>query len=554
MTMDLNIRIYGEAGQGVQTTGMTLAKAFASLGYHVFSTQSYLSRIRGGENSFDIRVSDAELFSSRALADLAVTLSDNLLEASRAGITEKGLIVFDGEAENAICVNLKKIATEAGGAEKMGNSVAAGIVFGILGLDSSSLEEQVVSLFGAKSEEIKENNKKCARKGVEVGASLERLLTMPESSGAPHEVMSGADAFALGSATAGVRLACSYPMSPSTEVFAQLAALSDKYRIVVEQAEDEISAINMICGAAYAGVPAITTTSGGGFALMTEGVSLAGMMELPIVVLVAQRPGPATGLPTRTGQEDLRFAIHAGHGEFPKIVLAPGSIPQAFALTRRAFELAHKFQTPVILLADAFMIEQMKNHGADISNEFNPIDRNIVSEPSADYVRYEVTESGVSPRALPGGEGYVVSDSDEHDEAGHITENLDTREIMQDKRMRKLDGIKSEFVEPEIYPAMEEEAILCWGSSYGPCREAVDVLRAQGRKICIIHFSQVWPLDPSRLVDIFKNKKIICVEGNYSAQFAGVLKEMQVLSSCETILKYNGLPFTGEEIVERFKS
>lgn len=551
--MDINIRIYGEAGQGVQTTGALLANAISSIGYHVFSVQSFWSRIRGGENSFDIRVCDKELFSPKEKADLAVTLSENLLETCRAGMAENGQIVFDGEAENVISMDLKKIATETGGSARMGNSVAAGIVFGMLGLDTTPLVDQVGQFFHGKDEEIIENNKKCVLKGAEKGAGLESTITMEPAGDAPQEIMSGAEAFALGAATSGVKLVSSYPMSPSTEVFAQLSAMSDKFGIVVEQAEDEIAAVNMICGAAYAGAPAMTTTSGGGFALMVEGVSLAGMTELPIVIFVAQRPGPATGLPTRTGQEDLRFAIHAGHGEFPKIVLAPGTIPQAYSLTRRAFELAHKFQTPVIILGDAFLVEQMKNHNTEINRELDPVDRCIVAEAAEDYVRYKVTDSGISPRAIPGGNVFVLSDSDEHDEHGHITENLETRVIMQDKRMRKMDGIKAEIWEPEVYPSIEDEVLLCWGSTYGPCREAVDLLRADGRNICMVHCAQVWPVDRDALATLLENKQVIAIEGNYTAQFAGVLKEQQIISSCETILKYNGLPFTGEEIAERVK-
>jgi 2-oxoglutarate ferredoxin oxidoreductase subunit alpha len=298
----------------------------------------------------------------------------------------------------------------------------------------------------------------------------------------------------------------------------------------------------------------MTTTSGGGFALMVEGLSLSGMLELPILILLAQRPAPATGLPTRTGQEDLNFAVYGGHGEFPRAIYAPGTIPQAFALTRKALETAHRWQTPVILLSDQFLADQQKNVPA-LPAEPRPIDRCIVAAPEPGYRRYEVTKSGVSPRAIPGSGSFVIVDSDEHTEDGHITEDLAVRVRMQDKRMRKGRGLAAEALAPEVYPGPvpAAEVILCWGSTYGPCREAVDALRGAGRDVCMMHFGQVWPVNRKAVRPLLRGRKVTAVEGNGSAQFAGLLKAAGALGTYRSLLRYDGMPFTGEEIARRMQ-
>ena len=342
-------------------------------------------------------------------------------------------------------------------------------------------------------------------------------------------------------------------MTPSTGIFTELERMHEQYGIIVEQAEDEIAAINMITAATYAGVPAATMTSGGGFALMVEGVSLAGMLELPAFIVLGMRPGPATGLPTRTAQQDLRFALHAGHGEFPKAVLAPGTVPQAYELARHGIALAHKYQTPVILMNDQFLADVRKNM-PPLDTTLRPIDRHIVENPPEGYLRYAITDSGVSPRALPGGPALVIVDSDEHREDGHITEDLTVRVQMQDKRMRKLEGMRAEALPPEWYgPAEARDVLLCWGSTYGPCREAVDRLNEAGRAVAMLHFSQVWPLDAEAIrARLAGATRLACVEGNQGGQFAGLLREVGALDACEHLTKYDGLAFTGEEIARRF--
>ena len=555
--MDVNVRVAGEAGQGVQTTGLLLDGAFARMGLHVFSTQSYMSRIRGGLNSFDIRVADEEMFSGREKADILVALTDEALRELGAGVTSNGVTLFNGtESPDAVAIEFGKIAREISGKPIMANTVAAGAVFAVLGYDVEALCGYLADEFKGKPAETIEGNVACARRGWQLAAKAPSL-DAPHGAGAEPRICDGSAAVGLAAATAGVKLVCSYPMTPSTGVFTFLAGVADEYGIVVEQAEDEIAAINMVCGAAYAGAPAMTTTSGGGFALMAEGLSLAGMMELPAFIVLSQRPGPATGLPTRTGQEDLKFAVYASHGEFARAVYAPGSARQAHVVTRVALQTAHKYQTPAILLIDQFLADQRKN-APQFDMELRPIDRHVLLNPAPDYVRYAPGPGGVSPRALPGGDVFVICDSDEHTEDGHLTEDLSARVRMQDKRLKKAEGMRDDVLPPERYgPPDADWLLVSWGSTYGPCREAVDILNASGHSAALLSFAQVWPLNGAMIRQAIgrtgagRPTRIICVENNATGQFASLLREQDAAPECETMLKYNGMPFTGQEIAGR---
>ncbi len=555
--MNLNIRIAGEAGQGVQTTGELLTGSLASVGVHVFSTQSYMSRIRGGLNWFDIRIGDQELFSGQEEADLLVALTGEALEALRASVPHDGLILFDGaDVPGVISLEFARTARDLAGSALMANSVAAGAVFALLGYDCEKLCSFLETEFRKKGEDIVQKNVTCARKGAELASSHAGGLRTIPAGDAPSDIYNGSQAVALAAAAAGVKLVTAYPMTPATATFTLLASVADQYGIVVEQAEDEIAAINMVCGATYAGVPAMTTTSDGGFALMVEGLSLAGMLELPVFILLAQRPGPATGLPTRTAQQGLKFALYGGHGEFPRAIYAPGTLQQAHQLTRHGLETAHKFQSPVILMIDQFLADARKNV-PKLDSVARPIDRHIEENPTGDYVRFAVTPDGISPRAVPGSEAFVVVDSDEHTEDGHITEDLEARMRLQDKRMAKARGLESEALPPEYYGVADAEHLLvAWGSTYGPCREAVDMLKEKGASVAMVHFAQVWPLPLKTARSILSSsgpqpKNVTSVEGNATGQFASILREAGMLRECELLLKYNGMPFTGKEIAER---
>jgi 2-oxoglutarate ferredoxin oxidoreductase subunit alpha len=351
-------------------------------------------------------------------------------------------------------------------------------------------------------------------------------------------------------------------MTPSTSVALNLVEWGPKAGVAVEQAEDEIAAINMAIGASYAGAPAIVPTSGGGFALMTEGVSLAGMTETPVVVVIGQRPGPATGLPTRTEQGELNFVIHAGHGEFARPVFAPGDVPECFHLTRKAFETAARFQGPVFILTDQYL--------ADSYRALEPFDGAALSEAppgiadaplSVPYRRYEVTESGVSPRLLPGtSEHLVVADSDEHTEDGHITEEMDVRTRMVEKRLRKSAGIGREITPPEYSgPEKPELLLVSWGSTKGAVLEAARRLRDRGkataRTTWLARFralSQVWPLVPDQFIGYLRAAgEVAVVESNATGQFGGIIARETGFIIQKQVLRYDGLPITAAFITDR---
>jgi 2-oxoglutarate ferredoxin oxidoreductase subunit alpha len=333
-----------------------------------------------------------------------------------------------------------------------------------------------------------------------------------------------------------------------------LAAKSEHYPVVVEQAEDEIAAINMALGASYAGLRALTATSGGGFSLMAEGLSLAGMTETPLVVIVAMRPGPATGLPTRTEQGDLGFVLHAGHGEFPRAVLSATSHEDAFYRLNKAFKLAAQFQVPVIFLSD--------QNFADTQRSLAPFDfarlshdRFLAKEGRYEkpYQRYCLTPNGISPRIIPGSiEGEVVLvDSDEHDQNGNIVEDAFSRKQMFDKRMRKLETLAQEMDEPELYGDPKPDLLLvAWGSTHGVLRESVDTLLTAGKKTALLHYSDLWPLPSKRLIDMAKGvKQLFCVENNATGQLALLIRQETGIEFNHLILKYDGRPFLPHEIV-----
>ena len=556
---DLTIRIAGEAGQGLVSIGEVLARSFVESGLHIFSGQSYMSRIRGGLNWVDIRIGDTELYSLREHADLLVALSEPAIHCLVPTLATDARIIRNchktDSSPEVVCFDFAKVAASAGGNKRMINSVAAGAIFAILDLDLDNLISQIRTKYRHKSIGAGEMNVSCANAGFDQIKEKGITIEAPRrSAGRRGTLVSGASATALSAAAAGVKFVASYPMSPSTATFTHLAKLSDENGILIEQAEDEIAAINMVCGASYAGVTSMTTTSGGGFALMGEGISLAGMMELPVLVLLAQRPGPATGLPTRTAQEDLNLAVHAGHGEFPKAVFAPGDQRQCYNLMRHAVFTSNKYQIPVILLTDQYLQDAMKDIDP-LDTHYEPIDRFITEDADDMYRRYHSTPDGISPRAIPGGEGPVVCDSDEHDEAGHLNEDLRIRIEQQQKRMRKEYGLVDQAVEPEVFgPADAENVIVCWGSSYGPVKETVKILNLDGRSAAMLHFSQVWPLNIENILGKLESyKRIIVAEGNYTGQFASLLRRAGCTRHLERLNRYDGLPLTADFVIRGAK-
>ncbi len=368
-------------------------------------------------------------------------------------------------------------------------------------------------------------------------------------------MLGGNEAIGLGALAAGLKFLSFYPMTPATSVALMVIGAAKKMGVVAEQAEDEIAAINMALGASYAGAPSMVCTSGGGYALMTEGVSLAGITETPIVIVIAQRPGPATGLPTRTEQGDLDFALYGGHGEFPRAIFVPGDLSQCFHLTVKAFHTAEKYQTPVFVLTDQYLADSYRGVPPfDLSGvESVKAGEDAASQQGRDYQRYALNDIGLSPRAIPGaGASLVLSDSDEHDAKGHITESAEVRITQHEKRLRKAEGLLDEAIAPEFNGPEEEELLLVsWGSSMGAVAEAAQQLTAKGKKVATCHFSQVWPLRPGQFLPRFEDAlKVVMIEMNASGQLARLIRRETGFLVDQLINRYDGRPFTPEFILK----
>jgi len=570
---DLSIRVGGQAGQGMNSIGGLLGKAFVRRGFHVFVHHDIMSRIRGGHNFTQVRICDRPVSGPSARIDILVCLDENTLDLYKD--SAEGLVVYDDgkiqgqppAGERFLPLPMEKIAEKAGGSARMANSVASGALAALTGLPLEALLELLGEVFSGKGEQVVQVNRECARQGYEqMKDKRERRpacdLPSTGKAGGGRMLITGSEAMALGALAANVRFYSAYPMSPATAIMEYLAGKQKEFGVVVEQAEDEIAAVNMAIGAFFSGARAMTGTSGGGLALMVEGISLAGMTETPLVLVDCQRPAPATGFPTRTEQADLLFVTHCAHGEFPRAVLAPGNAGQAFRLIGKAFYLAEKYQTPVFVLGDQhlndsswtaepFEIDPMFSESQSLVPE-----RALKDMAPYGYARYAVTDTGVSPRLLPGAPGQVLyADSDEHTVEGHITESAEVRNAMVDKRLRKLAGMRAEMAGPEVFPdAGAGSYAVCWGSTLGAVDEAVRGLRAEGADWGYIHFTELYPLPPEAIPpDIARRARLVAVENNALGQLCRLLRMETGLDIKTRILKYDGRPFTPAELRQRLE-
>jgi 2-oxoglutarate ferredoxin oxidoreductase subunit alpha len=572
MPLDLNILIGGSAGQGVVSVGAVLGRAMVRGGYEVFVDQDFESRIRGGHSFARVRVCDRPVDSPRETADLVLALNAETVSLHLGEITPGGALIHSAGkngavsegAPNRLDIPVHDIAIDAGGSPKMANTVATAAALGLLEYDFDILAGVLEHQYGRHGSAVVEANVKAARAGYDYArkhcpAGFKMRLKAGRSSG--KLLLTGNEAVALGALAAGVCFVAGYPMTPSTPILEYLAGKGRDFSLPVIQAEDEIAAINMAVGAGYAGARAMTATSGGGFSLMTEGLALAGMTETPVVIVLGQRAGPATGLPTRTEQGELLYAIHAGHGEFPRAVLAPGNAQEGFRATVKAFNLAEKYQTPVIVATDHQM--------ADSYYTVAPFDLEAVTlergewlcdqdadSQGADYKRYAFTDSGISPRALPGLHRALVSaDSDEHSEAGHIIEDAATRRRMVEKRLRKQVGLAGEIAPP--LSARVEDAdytLISWGSGNGPAMEASGMLTGRGHRINTLQFTELWPFPAERVrQELEKSGKSIVIESNATGQLARLIRAETGIEADIRVNRYDGRPLSAEYIVAQLE-
>lgn len=559
LSKDINIVISGEAGQGIDLVSHILMKTLKSCNYNVFCSLEYMSRIRGGCNACYIRVADFEISACKSSIDILIALDSKVLDYFKERISEYTILIFNKKID-ASKVNCRtKIALDFTVLSRVVNGVALdnvvsiGFVLGLMGIDLNSAEKIIKSVFTSE-DDLQKNISSIDvgySEGFDYRSKNDVRIDIKQNLAVKDKILiSGNDALAIGCIAGGCNFVSYYPMSPGTALFTYIAQNSENLSIITEQSEDEIAAVNMAIGGWYAGARALVTTSGGGFSLMCEGISLAGMTESPLVVHVAQRPGPATGLPTRTEQGDLNLVLYAGAGEFPRIILAPSTPKDAFELGQKAFELADKFQVPVFILTDqyfldsTFLSEMFEYKKLSVKHYFVKSDEN--------YKRYAISQkSNVSPRAIPGyGKGLVFVDSDEHTEMGLIAEDSKTRKVMVDKRLGKLDEIAKEIIPLEFIGSKNYKTlIISWGSNYSVIKEVVSKM-TDTAFLCL---RQLYPLHRDIKAYMIDSDELVIVENNAISQLSKLLKCNFKCKFRHEILKYDGLPFTVEELTSRLE-
>lgn len=568
-------KIGGEAGFGIMSAGNMVARVYSRLGYHIFVTNEYPSLIRGGHNIVTARISPKKFNGLNKDVHILIALNKQTVEIHKDEVSEGGLVVYDpkdgewttdafSKKVHLLPVPLTDMVKELNGDKIMRNTLALGATISLLGTPFETLQEMITDQFAKKGQDIVDSNVKVARTGYDYIKNTYGQETSMALSGATNKektlVMNGSEALGIGAVRAGLKFAAIYPMTPINAVITFLADHAKSLNLVYKQPEDEIAGINMAIGASLGGVRSMVATSGGGFALMVEGLSLAGIMEVPLVIDLGMRAGPATGMPTWTEQAELQFAIHSGHGEFPRIVLAPGDAEECFTLTTQAFNLADVYQTQVLVLTDKYLNETQWCVRESHFKQPITIDRGKLVKESdianeTNFKRYSLSpEDGISPRSVPGMKnGYFYSNSYEHDEIGHVTENPVMRRDMAAKRLRKLKAIEKVMQKPTIYgPENADITVVGWGTTKGIIVDALTSVNfsLNGKSVNFMHFTWMFPF-PSEHVNsvLAKAKQIVDVENNATAQLASLIREYTGIKIEHTLLKNDGRPFFPEDIL-----
>jgi 2-oxoglutarate ferredoxin oxidoreductase subunit alpha len=545
----------------------------------VFDYVEYPSLIRGGHNAYYVRASDQDISSQKRAVDILVALNTDTIQLHMAELSQNAVIIFDPsmlkltteqfpQPVRLLPVPLLGLAKQVGADRLMINTVAVGASLALFHNDFSVLEKIMQDIFGEKGEKVVELNRNASKAGFDYVAENFgiNLFTNITKRSQEKLLIGGSEAIVLGAIRAGVKFAAIYPMTPINTIMTTLAMHALSYNIVVKEPEDEIAGINMALGASFAGVRSLVATSGGGFALMVEGLGLAAQTETPIVIIMGMRPGPSTGMPTWTEQGDVRFVLHAAQGDFPRVVVAPGDMLEAFTYTLQAFNLAEYYQLPVIVLVDKYLneghatveIEKIKTQ----SEKFKIERGRILSDEDAallsDYKRYSLTEDGISPRSLPGQKGGIgLSGSDEHDEHGLYNEEADVRVKMMDKRFSKLaTAIKDgRFPAPKLYgDANAPITIVSFGSTKLAIMDAIRQLKLQGISVNFIQVSYLSPFPAEQFSQMMaKTNKTLVIENNKTGQFEGLVREHTGFTFDYHLRKYDGRPFYPEEIIEKVK-
>jgi len=577
--VDLTIGIGGAAGQGIATPGDILARIFVRRGLHLNTYNAYQSIIRGGHTFLTLRVSNQPVRSMGDKLDLLIPLNQDTMNRHLMRMGHGSVVLYDADrikpdppADGVqLCpLPMRELIGDSKNTLAQ-NTVAVAAALWLVGIEFPPLEEILAFQFKKKGEQVVAENLSVARAGYEyAGAHFQPFSAPLQGTGRRQAMLSGNEAMAMGGAAAGVRFYCAYPMSPATGVLHWMAKHSRQLGIMVRQVEDEIGVINMAIGAAHAGCRAMCATSGGGFALMTEALGSAAMMEIPVVCINVQRAGPATGVPTKTEQGDLWQVLGAGQGDYPRIIVAPTSIESCFKVIPELFNLVDRFQCPGIVLSDLLLSEGRSSVDPAELDFTVPIDRGQViglnggaaPERNGAYQRYQITDDGVSPRALPGTPGCVhVVATDEHDERGVLISdeftNPHKRRAMHEKRMRKMAGVLPLLSPPRrVGPADAEVTLIGWGSTEGVIAEAVEKLASEeGISASRLQIEWIVPLHVEAIRAILRNARTtIVVENNYSGQFARYLRSESGLEAGGHIRKYDGEPFMPHHIVDGVKA
>ena len=561
--MEIHVRIAGAAGQGMQTTADLLGKVVTRAGLYAFCYSDAESRIRGGLNFSHLRLGERPLAAVRNHIDLLVAHSREALERFGNLVAQGGMVLCQQDWPHPLAAPLvlEESARQAG-SPKAAGIVALGALVALMGLPLEEARQVLQERFAGR-DELVEMNLAALEAGVRAAGGLPGAEGFHLPAGASDQgrlYLGGGEALSLGAVAGGVGFMAAYPMSPSTSIITNLAAWGAETGVVTEQAEDEVAAINLVAGAAYAGARAMTATSGGGFCLMTEGVSLLGMIEAPAVIVIAQRPGPATGLPTRQAQGDLNLVRHAGHGFFPRIILAPRDIGDCFEITARAFDLAERFQVPVFVLTDQHLQDSRVTlpppDPSGLPRRRYFLDRDQLQALS-EYRRYQLTPDGISPMAAPGVSRHLVlADSDEHDELGHIIEDAATAAAMSRKRLAKAQTVQAAAWEPELEGRSEgRPLIVTWGSSFHTVAEARRRLARQGMETALLNLRWLWPLPPEPLTSLLAGaSRVLVVENSVGCELAGLLREVTLQPVHACLNRLDGRPLDCDELAEELSA
>ena len=567
---ELTVWVGGAAGDGIASAGESFAKACSRSGYHVFAYNSYQSVIRGGHVCMHIRIGTHKVHTQGDELDYLIALNADSFQRYGKRVVPGGAVFYNTDKFTAQPDQVGKDVQLIGlpvmalaGNQLMQNTALIGALIQALGLDPGAIRELIRERFAKKGDAVIKPNLDAFDKGMAHAKEHAKpgFIRVGAGDGKRRPLAGGNPMIGFGALAAGCRFYSAYPMTPASSLLHWLVGYAAKTGLIVKQCEDEISALNMAIGAAHVGVRAMTGTSGGGFALMTEAVGEAGMTETPVVIVEAMRGGPSTGLPTKTEQGDLFQLLGASQGEFPRVILAPRTLQECYDMTIHGFNLAERYQCPVLIATDLYLAERLETFdGVNITTI--PIDRGaLLKQPENGYRRFADTPTGVSPRALPGTPGAVsTTATDEHDEDGIVISDVFTnppmRKKMMEKRMRKMDYLLKELPAPAIDgPADTDLTLVGWGSTYQVMLEAMEGLKQEGLKVNVLCLRYLWPFQTEQVSRLLKSCKMtMSVEANYTGQLVRLIRMETGISVQHHLRKYDGEPFEPKQVVDQART